>query len=54
MQKTKCKYCPNYYWVGNWEHKTTFHCKLKPQYFIDRFTKEPKWCPLKTDVPKEE
>ena len=52
--KTKCKWCPNYYWVGNQEHKTTFHCKLRPQYFIDRFTKQPKWCPLKTDALKEE
>lgn len=53
--KKECNWCPNFYWVGSQrEQKTTFHCKLKPQYFLDRYTKEPKWCPLRKDAPKED
>ena len=38
----KCAYCPYFLNVGK-----NGKCRLKPEYIISKYTKNPKWCILK-------
>lgn len=48
----KCVYCPEaevYPQATNPKRKLVM-CKLKPEMKIDQFTRQPDWCPLKTEM----
>ena len=52
--KGRCVNCPEaevYHQATN-PKKKLMMCKMKPEMKIDRFTRRPDWCPLKTEMPK--
>lgn len=50
--KEKCLYCPvaEVFPQAMNPKKKLIMCKLKPEMKIDRFTRQPDWCPLKTEM----
>ena len=50
--KEKCLYCPvaEVLPQATNSKKKLIMCKLKPEMKIDRFTRQPDWCPLKTEM----
>lgn len=50
--KERCIYCPVaevFPEVTNPKRKLVM-CKMKPEMKIDQFTRQPDWCPLKTEM----
>jgi len=50
--KGRCVYCPEaevFPQVTD-PKKKLVTCKMKPEMKIDRFTRQPDWCPLKTEM----
>lgn len=50
--KEKCLYCPvaEVFPQATNPKKKLIMCKLKPEMKIDQFTRQPDWCPLKTEM----
>lgn len=50
--KGRCVYCPEaevYSQTTN-QKKKLMMCKMKPEMKIDLFTRQPDWCPLRTEM----
>lgn len=50
--KGRCVNCPEaeVYPQATNPKKKLVMCKMKPEMKIDRFTRQPDWCPLKTEM----
>ena len=50
--KGRCVNCPEaeVYPQATNPKKKLIMCKLKPEMKIDQFTRQPDWCPLKTEM----
>lgn len=50
--KERCIYCPvaEVFPQATNPKKKLVMCKLKPEMKIDQFTRQPDWCPLKTEM----
>ena len=45
QSREKCKYCPNVMRKDGY-----YICKLRPEIRLDRYTRRPDWCRMKTVV----
>lgn len=50
--KGRCVYCPvaEVFPQATNPKKKLIMCKMKPEMKIDQFTRQPDWCPLKTEM----